>query len=118
MSVSTAGAGPSVQLVERMSATVRKLEMEKAASREAMARLQGQRDEAREEIVTMMCEVDELKVDHKKMSDLEAQMQEVQSKFDHVLEMLGEKTERCEDLENDVKLWKNLYQEHLDSTTK
>lgn len=51
ISVSTVGAGPSVQLVERMSAAVRRLESEKASSKEELNRLAAQRDEAREEAV-------------------------------------------------------------------
>lgn len=118
ISVSTAGAGPSVQLVERMSASVRRLEMEKAAARESIARLQAQRDQAREEIVVMMREVDEVRDQQGKVATLEAEMAQMKGKFDAVLEMLGEKTERCEDLENDVRQWKDLYQQHVDSSTK
>ena len=58
MSVSTVAAGPSVQLVERMSAAVRRLETEVAASREELAKAVAQRDEARGEIVELMREVE------------------------------------------------------------
>jgi hypothetical protein len=59
ISVSTAGAGPSVQLVEGMSAAVRRLESEKATHKEELGRLTAQRDEARDEVVKLMREVDE-----------------------------------------------------------
>jgi TATA element modulatory factor len=56
MSVSTVAAGPSVQLVERMSAAIRRLEGEKMAAREELARISSQRDEARAEIAALMRE--------------------------------------------------------------
>ena len=50
ISVSTAAAGPSVQLVERMSAAVRRLESDKASAKDQSERLASQRDEARKQI--------------------------------------------------------------------
>jgi predicted RNase H-like nuclease (RuvC/YqgF family) len=115
MSVSTAGAGPSVQLVERMSATVRRLEMEKSASRDEIARLQGQRDEARDEVVSLMREMESFKGDHDKIAKLEADMVEVQKRYDAALEMLGEKSEECEELKNDVIDLKKIYRELVET---
>ena len=50
-------AGPTVQLVERMSAAVRRLESEKAGFKDEIARLLSQRDSARDEVVTLIREV-------------------------------------------------------------
>ena len=51
-------SGPSVQLVERMSAAVRRLESEKSASRDELARLSSQRDAARDEVVSLLRDLD------------------------------------------------------------
>ncbi|POS84677.1 hypothetical protein EPUL_002437 [Erysiphe pulchra] len=51
---STIGAGLSVQLVERMSSAVRRLECEKVAMQEDISRISAQRDEARTEIINLM----------------------------------------------------------------
>lgn len=111
LSVSTAAAGPSVQLVERMSAAVRRLESEKATSKEEMSRLVAQRDEAREEVVTLMREVEEKRGQEEKIADLEKKMEDVEVRYSTTLEMLGEKTERVEELESDILDLKKMYRE-------
>jgi SMC interacting uncharacterized protein involved in chromosome segregation len=115
ISVSTAGAGPSVQLVERMSAAVRRLESEKATHKEELARLTAQRDEAREEVVKLMREVDETKKQGDKVGDLEKRLTEMKNREMTALEMLGEKTERVEELEGDVNDLKKMYRELVDT---
>ena len=77
-SVSTNTAGPSVNIMERMSAAVRRLESDLVTTREEMGRCVKQRDEAREECVKLMGEVEEkrrfqlsLEELHRKFGDLE-----------------------------------------------
>jgi hypothetical protein len=111
ISVSTAGAGPSVQLVERMSAAVRRLESEKATSKEELARLSAQRDEAREEVVSLMREVEEKRGLDQKMDSLEKDLKAMEQRYETTLEMLGEKTEKVEELEGDVADLKKIYRE-------
>lgn len=115
ISVSTVGAGPSVQLVERMSAAVRRLESEKATHKEELARLTGQRDEAREEVVKLMREVDDARKQGDKVADLEKRLSEMENREFTALEMLGEKTERVEELEGDVRELKRIYRELVDT---
>ncbi|KAJ4296495.1 hypothetical protein N0V90_006540 [Kalmusia sp. IMI 367209] len=111
ISVSTVGAGPSVQLVERMSAAVRRLESEKATSKEEMARLISQRDEAREEVVELMREIDEKRGLDEKVERLEKEIREVDERYQTTLEMLGEKSEKVEELEGDVEDLKKIYRD-------
>lgn len=111
ISVSTAAAGPSVQLVERMSAAVRRLESEKATFKEELSRLTGQRDEARQEVVTLMREVEEKRSLGERVGGLEEDLRGMQERYETTLEMLGEKTERVEELEGDVKDLKKIYRE-------
>ena len=120
ISVSTAGAGPSVQLVERMSAAVRRLESEKAAHKDELARLSQQRDEAREQVVEMMKDVE-----GKGRKELEARLKvaeeelgEVKDRYLTTLEMLGEKSERVEELKADVVDLKDMYKELVERTTR
>lgn len=118
ISVSTVGAGPSVQLVERMSAAVRRLESEKATHKEEMARLSAQRDEAREEVVALMREVEEKRGQEKRVSAVEKELREVKERYETTLEMLGEKTERVEELEADVQEVKKMYKELVSTMGK
>lgn len=111
ISVSTVGAGPSVQLVERMSAAVRRLESEKATSKEEMARLMAQRDEAREEVVALMREIEEKRGQDVRVEKLEKEMSEMHGRYQTTLEMLGEKSEKVEELEGDVADLKKIYRD-------
>jgi chromosome segregation ATPase len=115
ISVSTVGAGPSVQLVERMSAAVRRLESEKASHKEELLRLTAQRDEARDEVVALMREVDSIKATGARVDGLEERLREMERRESTALEMLGEKTERVEELEGDVREVKKMYRELVDT---
>ncbi|KAJ4311718.1 hypothetical protein N0V94_007804 [Neodidymelliopsis sp. IMI 364377] len=111
ISVSTVGAGPSVQLVERMSAAVRRLESEKATHKEEMSRLGAQRDEAREEVVSLMREVEEQRAQKARVDRLEKELGEVRERYETTLEMLGEKTERVDEVEGDLEEVRKMYKE-------
>lgn len=118
VSVSTVGAGPSVQLVERMSAAIRRLESEKVAAREELARISRQRDEARAEIVTLMREVESGKSALQRVTALEAEMAEVNARYETTLELLGEKSELVEELKADVDDVKAMYRDLVERTLK
>ena len=118
ISVSTAAAGPSVQLVERMSAAVRRLESEKAAHKDELSRLSGQRDESRDQVVSLMKEVEEKRGWERRVRDLEESLKRTEERYITTLEMLGEKSERVEELKADVQDLKSMYRELVESTTK
>lgn len=118
ISESTVGAGPSVQLVERMSAAVRRLESERAASKDELARITSQRDEARKQVVDLMRETDQKKETDARIQDLETQMEELDQRYLTTLEMLGEKSEQVEELQADITDLKKIYRELVDSTMK
>ncbi|KAK8139915.1 M protein repeat protein [Apiospora sp. TS-2023a] len=118
VSVSTAGAGPSVQLVERMSAAVRRLESERVAAKEELARISAQRDEARAEIVALIKEVESGKTATKKVEDLEKEVTEINERYQTTLEMLGEKSELVEELRADVDDVKAMYRDLVERTIK
>ena len=118
ISVSTVGAGPSVQLVERMSATVRRLESERAASKDELSRLTSQRDEAREEVVELMREVEEKRKSDRRIEELEGEVERLDQRYQTTLEMMGEKSEQVEELKADIADLKKIYRELVDSTMK
>ncbi|KAK3986920.1 TATA element modulatory factor [Cladorrhinum sp. PSN332] len=118
VSVSTVAAGPSVQLVERMSAAIRRLESEKVAAKEELARISKQRDEARAEIVAMMRQVESNSAAVKKVEALEAEVREVNGRYETTLELLGEKSEMVEELRADVEDVKAMYRDLVERTIK
>lgn len=118
VSVSTVGAGPSVQLVERMSAAIRRLEGEKVASKEELSRISAQRDEARAEIVALMKETDSRKAASGRVEELEAEVAAINARYQTTLELLGEKSEEVEELKADVQDVKAMYRELVERTVK
>ncbi|PGH11303.1 hypothetical protein AJ80_07203 [Polytolypa hystricis UAMH7299] len=118
ISVSTVAAGPSVQLVERMSATVRRLESERAASRDELSVLTAQRDEARAEVVALMREVEEKRSADGRVDELESRLEVLDQRYQTTLEMLGEKSELVEELRADIVDLKEVYREVIDRTMK
>ncbi|KAH6664139.1 TATA element modulatory factor 1 TATA binding-domain-containing protein [Verticillium dahliae] len=118
VSVSTVGAGPSVQLVERMSAAIRRLEGEKMASREELSRISGQRDEARAELVALMKETQSAEATSRKVSDLEDEVANINERYQTTLELLGEKSELVEELRADVEDVKAMYRDLVERTVK
>ncbi|KAF6792362.1 M protein repeat protein [Colletotrichum musicola] len=118
VSVSTVAAGPSVQLVERMSAAIRRLEGEKVTSREELARISAQRDEARAEIVALMKEVEFGKAASRRVAELETQVDNLNSRYQTTLELLGEKSELVEELRADVQDVKAMYRDLVERTVR
>lgn len=118
ISGSIAGAGPSVQLVERMSAAVRRLESEKAASKDELIRLSAQRDEAREQVVSLMTEAEGKRAADRRTKELEREVKIVEKRASNLEEMLGEKLEREEELKADVQDLKQMYRDLLERTLK
>ncbi len=118
ISGSTAGAGPSVQLVERMTAAVRRLESEKASSKEELIRLSAQRDEAREQVVSLMQEAEEKRAADERVRALEKEVKSIEERYLTTLELLGEKSETVEELKADVVDLKELYRELCERTMK
>lgn len=118
VSVSTVAAGPSVQLVERMSSAIRRLEAEKVTAREEMARVCSQRDEARGDMVSLMKELEETKAAAAKVPQLEEDVSAIDARYQTTLEMLGEKSELVEELKADVDDVKAMYRELVERTVK
>lgn len=118
ISESTVGAGPSVQLVERMSATVRRLESERAGSKDELARVTAQRDQSRQQVVDLMRELEDKKTADSRVEELEAKLADIDQRYLTTLEMLGEKSEQVEELQADIADLKKIYRELVDSTMK
>lgn len=118
ISVSTSAAGPSVQLVERMSAAIRRLEAEKVAAKEEMARVCSQRDEARSELGGLMKDLEEAKQATVRVKELETEVGELNGRYEATLELLGEKSELVEELKADVQDVKEMYRELVERTVK
>ncbi|KAG5980034.1 hypothetical protein E4U55_004467, partial [Claviceps digitariae] len=118
ISVSTVAAGPSVQLVERMSSAIRRLEAEKVTAKEDMARVCAQRDEARADLVALMKDIADTKATAARVPLLEREVAGLDARYQTTLEMLGEKSELVEELRADVEDVKAMYRELVERTVK
>ena len=118
LSTSTAAAGPSVQLVERMSAAVRRLETEKAALKDEIDRLSSQRDEARNQVIMLMQETEAREAAQARNASLTAEIEEFKLRLHTTLEMLGEKSELVEELRADIVDMKAIYRSTIEDTVK
>lgn len=118
VSVSTVAAGPSVQLVEKLSAAIRRLETEKVTTKEELTRISSQRDEARAEIVALMRDVEKGRQAGEEVAKLQVQVAEVNERYETTLELLGEKSELVEELRADVQDVKAMYRDLVERTIK
>ncbi|CAK7563988.1 MAG: hypothetical protein SEPTF4163_001871 [Sporothrix epigloea] len=118
VSVSTVAAGPSVQLVERMSAAIRRLESEKVAAREELARISKQRNEARAEVLQLIKDSEAGRAAAVRVGELEAQVGDLQARYDTTLELLGEKSELVDELRADVQDVKAMYRDLVERTVQ
>ncbi len=101
-----------------MSAAVRRLESEKADLRDEVARLATQRDESREQVVDLMKEVEQKRGMEGRVKELEKEVKSVGERYDTTLEMLGERSERVEELTQDVGDLKAMYRDLVEKTMK
>ncbi len=101
-----------------MSAAVRRLESEKADLRDEVARLATQRDESREQVVDLMKEVEQKRGMERRVKELEKEVKSVGERYDTTLEMLGERSERVEELTQDVGDLKAMYRDLVEKTMK
>jgi chromosome segregation ATPase len=101
-----------------MSATVRRLESERAGSKDELLRVTTQRDEARQQVVDLMRELEEKQTSDTRVEELEGKLAEIDQRYLTTLEMLGEKSEQVEELQADISDLKKIYRELVDSTMK
>lgn len=118
ISETTVGAGPSVQLVERLSASIRRLESERTGIKDELARVTTQRDETRQQVVELMRELDEGQSSASRVKDLENELADLDKRHRTTLEMLGEESEQVNELKADIADLKHIYRELVDSTMK
>ncbi|CCK69103.1 Sgm1p KNAG_0B06780 [Huiozyma naganishii CBS 8797] len=103
----------NTQLVSRLGSEVRRLESELSSLQQAYETLQEEKDASNSEILKLMEENDETKKIKLKNEDLQRQVTTLQAQLETALQLLGEKTERVEELENDVEDLKEMMQQQV-----
>lgn len=113
-SVSTVGAGPSIQLVNRMSRSIRSLESELSNVKQDLARTEVSRDEAVKDLSELMKELEELNKYKSQVAELESKIDDMSLREQTALEMLGEKSEQVQELRADVVDIKTMFQQQIE----
>ncbi|KAK9456089.1 TATA element modulatory factor 1 TATA binding-domain-containing protein [Dipodascopsis uninucleata] len=108
---STAIGGASSS--ERMSLVIRRLSSELASAKEELAVLARDRDQARQEIVELMRELKNKKDTESEVAELKKSIEDYRTREQTTLEMLGEKTERVNELQDDVEDLKTMYRQQI-----
>lgn len=105
--------GKNIQLLSKMSANIRRLELEITALKEENEKLSEDKDEAQQEIVAKQ----DLNI---KLENLEHEISRLQKEIDQklqrettLLEVIGEKSERVEELNADVADLKDLCRQQV-----
>jgi TATA element modulatory factor len=81
VSASTSAVGPSVNIIERMSSALRRLESDLAATKEEMSRSIKQRDEARDECVKLMSEVEEKRRFQESVQKIQVRYDDLENRY-------------------------------------
>ncbi|CAN6662708.1 hypothetical protein TRVA0_034S00958 [Trichomonascus vanleenenianus] len=114
LTLGNSSGGPSIHLVGKLNATVRRLESELVSVQEDLGRERKQKDEACAQIVELMKEMDESGNYKTRVQELEGQLEAMKEREQTTLEMLGEKSEQVEELRADVDDIKAMYKQQIE----
>ncbi|KAK7205676.1 TATA element modulatory factor 1 TATA binding-domain-containing protein [Myxozyma melibiosi] len=98
---------------ERMSSVIRRLASELASAKEELSIISRDRDQAREETVELLREIKQKRDVESECAELRTQLEELKVREQTTLEMLGEKTERVNELQDDVQDLKMMYRQQI-----
>lgn len=103
----------NAQLVTKLGHEIGRLETEIQSHREKIERLQKEKQLANDEILKLIDKNNGLSSIKLEKEELEKQVRDLQEKLDTSLQILGEKTERVEELQNDVLDLKDMLHEQV-----
>lgn len=108
----------NAQVVSKLGAEIRKFEVELSSLQNLCDKTQKERNEANDEIIRLLEENE--KVNHliTENLNLSRQVEELGAKLDASLQLLGEKTELAEELENDVADLKDMMRQQIQDMIK
>ncbi|QID80575.1 Protein sgm1 [Saccharomyces pastorianus] len=103
----------NAHLVNKLSTELRRLEGELSTSKESYNNLLSEKAKANDEILRLLEENDKFDEVNKQKDELLRKVEQIQSKLETSLQLLGEKTEQVEELENDVSDLKEMMHEQV-----
>jgi hypothetical protein len=103
-----------MQLMGKMNTAIRRLESELASVRQDLLSMTKSKDEACQELLTLMRENEQLSSYRKKSEELEASVKALEVREQTTLEMLGERSELVQELRADVDDLKTMYRQQIE----
>ncbi|GAA5802253.1 hypothetical protein HPULCUR_007716 [Helicostylum pulchrum] len=100
-------------ITERLQANIRQLENQLNFYQTQLQSSSQTRDELSDEILCMSQELDTLRKQLKKSNQVETQYQELNARYQTLLELLGERTEEVEELKADLADVKEMYKSQI-----
>ncbi|KAI9204244.1 TATA element modulatory factor 1 TATA binding-domain-containing protein [Polychytrium aggregatum] len=108
----TSGTSPAIT-IDKLVSALRQSQSQVSALQAQLKITTQTRDELAEELVKVTHDLDIMKRDVQKLARLETEYRSLTERYDSALEMLGEKTEKVEELEADIEDMKAAYREQL-----
>lgn len=103
----------STILVERLQANIRQLENQLSFYQTQLQSSSQSRDELSEEVLGMSQEIETLRKSLKNLNDKDQQYQQLNGRYQTLLELLGERTEEVEELKADLSDVKEMYKSQI-----
>lgn len=110
---STSGATKNIQLISKMSSNIRRLEMDILSLKEENEELSRNKEQAQQEILGLLEVQSTVKELSTKTEQLENALREKARNEETLLQVIGEKSERVEELQADVVDLKDLMRQQV-----
>jgi chromosome segregation ATPase len=107
-SMANSGNNRNIQLINKMSAATRRLEVEIHTLKEENTQLTTEMEQMQRSLLEKYKLDDQMKLLNQQIDDLNSQLQQKNKKEETMLELIGEKTEQVEELRADVQDLKDL----------
>lgn len=105
---------PSMQLLGQMNTSLRRLELDLANCKQELAKMTKQKDAAYTEVSDLLKQITELELIKDRFDDMEKENALCREQQQAALVMLGEKSERVQELEADVDDLKTMYRQQIE----
>ncbi|ODV87365.1 hypothetical protein CANARDRAFT_5904 [[Candida] arabinofermentans NRRL YB-2248] len=110
---SSMNGGNNIQMMGKLSSHIRRLEVEVMTLKDEVNELNAQKQEASNEIIRLLKENEMVESYKAKITTLQEDFNTLNANYDTTLELLGEKSERCGELEADVDDLKDMMRQQV-----
>ncbi|TPX51081.1 hypothetical protein SeLEV6574_g00511 [Synchytrium endobioticum] len=106
---------PPAAIIDRWHMTIRQYEGQVAALQNQLNMAEKLRDDLAEEMVKLTNQNEELNLRLSQLVTIENERHEITNKYNEALDLLGEQTERIEELQQDIKEMKEVFHAQLNA---